>query len=392
MSSAASSDALLARVDSLVVDIISRICASTDCTLAFPGAKPLFSTSTDGSFGGARDFEGTLRVLATSASLLRARKTATTRELYYCHATFFNDAKESATAIARVTAALEVPRASLALHAASKGWMAGAVILNGARLSSAAPVSISAEYASGARPHLALDGARFILVVEKECIFRRIVEDRLWDDPGMRCVVVTGGGQPDLATRAMVRFLTDVHGPTVPALALCDANPYGLAIALVYANGSAARPDAAPFAATSLLWLGLRMADIDAFGLPQSVRQRTTSADDSRARALLKDPHVAASASLTAEVNAWVGEPRSKVELEGLHSRGLSFLGSSYLPSKLGLARSGHDGPLNPAFIDALRLDASAAASAAPTVVRVKRRRGRRGDAPPVALDSDDEL
>lgn len=379
-----SGDALLGRVDSLVVDIISRICANTDATKALSGAKPLFSTSADGSFGGAREFEGSLRVLATSASLLRARKTATTRELYYCHAVFFTDAKESAAAIARITAALETPRASLALLAATKGWVAGALTLNGVRLSASAPVTIAAEFASGARPDLAVDGARFILVVEKEAIFRRLVEDKIWENSGMRCVVVTGGGQPDVATRAFVRFLSDAHGPAVPVLGLCDWNPYGLQIVLTYAHGSAARPDAASFAVPSMLWLGLRGADIDIFGLPQSVRQRTTSADDSRARALLRDAHVTASAQLTAEVSAWVGEPRSKVELEGLHARGLAFIGDVFLRSKLGLDRGTTErGPLDPEFIDALRLDAIAPAA---VNARVKRPRGRR--APLLMLDS----
>jgi DNA topoisomerase VI subunit A len=37
---------------------------------------------------------------------------------------------------------------------------------------------------------LASAGARYVLVVEKECIFRRLVEDGVWAQ--QRCVLVTG--------------------------------------------------------------------------------------------------------------------------------------------------------------------------------------------------------
>jgi hypothetical protein len=44
-----------------------------------------------------------------------------------------------------------------------------------------------------------LSGARFILVVEKDAIFQRLVEDRLFD--AVPCVLITGRGMPDIASR-----------------------------------------------------------------------------------------------------------------------------------------------------------------------------------------------
>jgi hypothetical protein len=42
-------------------------------------------------------------------------------------------------------------------------------------------------------------GARFILVVEKDAIFQRLVEDRLFE--ALPCVLITGRGMPDIASR-----------------------------------------------------------------------------------------------------------------------------------------------------------------------------------------------
>ena len=157
-------DGVLRRIDNLAADLISRILDGSDATLALSSAAPLFARATDGAYAGAREFEGSLRVLATVAELLRCGRTATTRELYYLHAAFFTDAKESTAAIARVTAALGVPRTALSLLAATRGWVAGALAYNGRAL--VAPVPISAE-AAAARPDVAPLGARFILVVSR---------------------------------------------------------------------------------------------------------------------------------------------------------------------------------------------------------------------------------
>ena len=384
----------LSQLDSIVLNIITRICAREDATLGWPGgAAPLFARGPSASsFTGARAFVGTLRALNTSAALLRANKTATCRELYYMHAAFFSDAPESAGAVARVQAALSTltqtntPRHSLGLFAASRGWVAGSLLIDGV-LVPLRGTPIGAESASPTTaPTLTPAGARFILVVEKEALFRRLCEDRLWESPKSRCVIVTGCGQPDLATRAFVRALADAHGPGTPVLGLADSNPFGLAILLAYARGSAARPEAASSAVPSLRWLGLRGADIQRLALPAGTRQRTTRADDAKARSLLNSPAVHYGCTqLRDEVAAWIGPMREKVELEGVLARGLGFF-SIYLRNKLGLDVVGaaETGALNIEGVDALRLDGvgpplpKASQSSSPTP-KIKMKKGRPG-------------
>lgn len=384
-------------MESLIGSIVERICVREDATRGWPGgAAPLFARSAGGAFAGARAFVGSLRALGTSAALLRAGKTATCRELYYMHAAFFADAAESAAAIARLQAALSgTPRHALGLFAASRGWVAGALRIDGVPLPiRGAP--IGAEFSAPATaPLITPVGARFILVVEKEALFRRLAEDMIWDAPRARCIIVTGCGQPDLATRAFVRALADAHGPSTPVLGLADSNPYGLAILLAYARGSAARPEAAGSAVPALRWLGLRGADVAALALPAGTRQRTTKADDARARALAAAPAVLyGCAQLKAEVSAWIGPEREKVELEGVLARGLGFF-NVYLFAKLGLDKAGatDKGPLDIAGVDALRLDGVGPPENAAAVVVHSRGRPRKGvkRAATGVLDDDDE-
>jgi len=202
------------------------------------------------------------------------------------------------------------------------------------------------------------DGARFLLIVEKECIFRRLCEDRVWEQPGLRCIVVTGCGQPDLATRAFVKQIAQAHGPGFPLLGLADCNPFGLQILLTYAHGSAAHPEASCFAVPQLQWLGLRCSDIGEFALPASALQPMGHLDCGRATAQLQLQHISSCEQLSSEVRCWLEDGR-KMELEGLLAGGIGFLAHSYLPQKLGLEREWpgeQAGWLNMAHVDALPL------------------------------------
>jgi meiotic recombination protein SPO11 len=180
----------------------------------------------------------------------------------------------------------------------------------------------------------------FVLVVEKECVFRRLAEERLWQRPGLRCVIVTGCGFPDHATRAWLRQIFCKLKDGIPVFALTDYNPFGLAIALNYAHGSRASPDADAFNVPELEWLGLRHADLEDFALPPGGMQLTSAADEAKAQALLKDPRVAAQPALAFECERWLAT-RRKCEIEALMGAGagLEYL-ANYIAVKVGSALS----------------------------------------------------
>lgn len=208
------------------------------------GAKP--------AHAGAKALASALRVLRTSYELLRTGRTCTLRELYYLHAEYFCNQLEANAAVAAVGTRLGLARHELGVLAAPRGWFMGPIQIE------VLPEGLEESEGSGAAappPTLSCDdfcrlgpqsvppaavcrairianhGAAFVLVVEKECIFRRLVEDGFWR--GSRelgpCLLVTGCGFPDLATRALLWHLHRAL-PRLPIFGLSDWNPFGMAI------------------------------------------------------------------------------------------------------------------------------------------------------------------
>lgn len=302
---------------------------------------------------GAQQLAGLLKVLRTSYTLLTNGATATQRELYYMNADFFNDQDEAQIAIALATSALKIPSHRLGLFAAARGWFAGAVvdivdedsvqlnIVKATKFMSPRPVPSTAVSEQVAVT--LSDDCQFILIVEKECIFRRLVEDKIWEQPGMSCCIVTGCGFPDLATRSFAHQLwrrtpTSSSTPayphaSIPVYGLCDWNVFGLGVLLSYTRASKSHPESGAWA-VPVQWLGLHAADIDTFALPAAALQASTAVDEARARAMLKDATVAARPGLQAEIHAWLASGE-KMELEGILSRGIGFLSNVFLPTKI---------------------------------------------------------
>lgn len=80
----------------------------------------------------------------------------------------------------------------------------------------------------------ALNLPKYLVVVEKEGIFRRLQEDdfHLHKLPS---ILVTGCGFPDVATRHFVTKICELCPHLIP-IGLCDYNPYGMALLLTYCD------------------------------------------------------------------------------------------------------------------------------------------------------------
>ena len=73
--------------------------------------------------------------------------------------------------------------------------------------------------------------ASFLLVVEKDAVFQRLLEEGVFVAGLPPFIMVTGRGVPDMATRQLVyRLTTEFSLPTFFILTDCD--PYGIEIAL----------------------------------------------------------------------------------------------------------------------------------------------------------------
>lgn len=102
----------------------------------------------------------------------------------------------------------------------------------------------------------------WILVIEKEATFRSVASN-FWDRISTEGVIITGKGYPDLATRALLRFLSTASPrngfASPPVYGLADFDPDGVAIMTVYKNGSKAMAhENEGHCVPQLQWLGLR--------------------------------------------------------------------------------------------------------------------------------------
>ncbi|GIL45067.1 hypothetical protein Vafri_2000 [Volvox africanus] len=121
-------------------------------------------------------------------------------------------------------------------------------------------------------------GSCYLLVVEKDAVFQRLTEDRIWDH--LPCVLLTARGMPDLATRAFAaRLAASFPSPRLQPVGLVDYNPSGVIILASYKYGSdrlGSEGRAHPL--PGLRWLGLRsgqLADMEQQDLqPLSERDR----------------------------------------------------------------------------------------------------------------------
>lgn len=209
-------------------------------------------------------------VLAACHEVLSARGTSTQRELYYrlkpmdvfCSVSHLPEAIQDAVAL------LHVPRSALGITCSSKGLVGGRLSITdtrtGERFNCAGSGtergrSISGDLAAVAAMRFTSD-ASAILVVEKDAVFSQLLAEefhlRL-----LPCILVTGKGVPDVATRA---FLAALHAalPQLPVLGLVDYNPSGVGILSLYRHGSSRMPESMRYALPALRWLGVRAAHL----------------------------------------------------------------------------------------------------------------------------------
>eukprot|EP00980_Cylindrotheca_fusiformis_P023235 scaffold10270_cov125-Cylindrotheca_fusiformis.AAC.2 len=299
-----------------------------------------------------RHLTSLLLVASFCQELLLSHRTTTTREVYYFHVTHFFSQKECDKAIWDLCTLLKVSRSSLGLFASPKGWFCGCIdlyndsgklVLNGRELDNVHGMAITS---TTHRHVIASQDAQFILVIEKEGVYTRLAEDQFYRKYHP-CILVTGKGFPDVATRQWVRQMASIL--KIPVYGLADCNPYGIAVlnsytyTQVYAQrttttttsattttattlSSSSRTAAAspPF---SMQWIGLRPSQVETLKLPNNVLQQMTDRDWKMLHSLQQETHPFCSQKpLRQSELALFQKHQKKVELEALNWKGMDFL------------------------------------------------------------------
>lgn len=171
--------------------------------------------------------------------ILRSRTVCNKRELYYKHPETFVTYGQLCTVVANAGNLLNCAPWEMGIVSTSKSLVAGPLKIGN---SSGDLIDFSDAISEGMPLpndfhlfHYLKTTAKFVLLVEKETVFKRLINDDIFSRLGYEFLLVTGRGQGDLTVRM---FLNRIANEGVPIFGLFDADPYGIEILLTYQCGS----------------------------------------------------------------------------------------------------------------------------------------------------------
>ncbi|MBS3060714.1 MAG: DNA topoisomerase IV subunit A [DPANN group archaeon] len=278
---------------------------------------------------------------ACKDDLLRENLHATIRDLYYMllnikvpgqKEAIVNDQKESNVISEDLEVALGVLREDLNLQADKKGSVVGNVVIesqgdeiNWSKLGSGgwAIPSITDDV------HFKSIDADFVLYVEKNAVWERLHEDRIWKD--MNCILIATQGQSTRGARRLLhRFSNEFK---LPIYVFTDADPWGWYIYSVLKYGSYALPHTSEQLATPTAnFVGLTLTDVVNYGL-EDIALKQKPVDIARAKEMLSYP-VFQSPRWQTELKMSINKG-IKAELQSLAKKRLTFISEEYIPEKL---------------------------------------------------------
>jgi DNA topoisomerase-6 subunit A len=165
-----------------------------------------------------------------------------------------------------------------------------------------------------------------IIAIEKGGLFTRFVEEKVHDK--YKAILVHTAGQAPRATRSLIRRLN--RELDLPVYIFCDADPWGMHIAMVIISGSANAAHLRDLNTPDAKWAGVWASDIVEYDLPSD---KLTDLDIKRLYELEKDPRY--------EGKLWKREietflkVKKKAEQEAFSRYGLAYIVDEYLPAKL---------------------------------------------------------
>ena len=280
------------------------------------------------------DATRTARVMEIVFDLLKSNLHATKREVFYSDVNLFREQKRSDKIVEDVASMLHTTRDSIHVVASARGSAMGRVVIR----DGGDTIDLTRMGTGGWAITPFLDqveivesDAEFILMSEKDAAVMRLAEAKYWNR--QPCIVLTGKGSGDIATRAFLRML--VKELEIPAFALVDSDPYGHYIYSVFLRGSKRLSYESPFIATpELKLLGVLSRDLEEYNIPKSVRIPMEPTDIKRVRDMLNEPFVQANKAWVKDLKLML-KLREKAEIQAFASHSFEYLTDDYLPRKL---------------------------------------------------------
>ena len=247
---------------------------------------------------------------------------------------FWNSQENSDDAIKAVELLTGVPREEFSVTSKPKGMISGPITLRvggdiidcnlGSRATSQLiPTNI--------RDVEIIDvNADFVMVVEKDTVLNNIRKSGFIQK--YNAILLTGSGEPDRATRMMVKTLSEVWKK--PVVIFADADPWGLGIALRYKIGSESLSyDSDRLVTPDAKVLGMMFSDIYDYNIPEVARLPASEEDLSRATDMKRKPWLS-DKKWQKELSLFL-QRKEKCELDAFFKHGFKYLAETYIPEKL---------------------------------------------------------
>ncbi|KAL6874687.1 hypothetical protein ACP4OV_013352 [Aristida adscensionis] len=176
------------------------------------------------------------------------------------------------------------------------------------------------------------DEVEFILIVERYSVFHHLSQSDFHTK--YKCIMVTGDGEPDMATRAFLKRLVDVTQLT--AWALVNPDAHGVQTLCSYAFGPAKMSYASlGLAIPSIRWLGVLPGDLTSLTELDPMHFSNFSERGKKIlKNLLKHNHLVIPNLWIQRIEQLLSED-VKASVESLHSLGFDYLGEVFVPKLL---------------------------------------------------------
>ncbi|HLC85769.1 MAG TPA: DNA topoisomerase IV subunit A [Candidatus Nanoarchaeia archaeon] len=172
--------------------------------------------------------------------------------------------------------------------------------------------------------------ADYIIYMEKAAVWERLNEDKYWLKN--KAIIISSQGQTTRGIRRLLQRLYEEH--KIPIYVLCDGDIYGAYIYSVIKYGSIALAHASErLTIPGVKYVGITMDDIEKYDLKKHFIKL-----DEKDYARIKQ---VSEYDWFKDNKAWqrqfkmMKDFKSKVEIQALSSKGISFVSEKYLPEKI---------------------------------------------------------
>ncbi|CAH8473220.1 unnamed protein product [Schistosoma turkestanicum] len=285
------------------------------------------------------EFARLMVILKMAHEAVREDKFITKRSIYYSNPILFKKQSTIDPLLSKICQQLNLPRCALKINASSKLIIYGDIHF-GTRcqddVSKKIQVTPESLHRTGHEVIISECLPQFILVIEKDTIFQKLLNENFYEK-FKPCLLVTAKGYPDLITRQFLARINCLYSH-IPMIGLFDADPHGINVFCTYKYGSMnpmmQDTDGKPIKIPNLQLCGLLPTEISFLQIKQTELLQLTKTDRALLHSMQKRTYIQQESILLKQIKhlSWI---EKKAELEILNTIHSHYLTNEYLPNKL---------------------------------------------------------